>query len=82
AVRVQGRRSSNDGELVRAWALAGLGVAYKSFWDVEADLAAGRLEPALTAFVQPVSLSVVYPSGRHLPRRVRCLVDHLIASFA
>lgn len=81
AVRVQGRRSSNDGELVRAWALAGYGVAYKSFWDVEADLARGRLEPALTACVQPVNLSVVYPSGQHLPRRVRSLIDHLVEGF-
>ncbi len=81
AVRVRGRRSSNDGELVRTWALAGLGVACKSLWDIERDLAAGRLEAVLTRFAQPAALSVVHPAGRHLTRRARCLLDHLVASF-
>ncbi|WP_437815188.1 hypothetical protein [Sorangium sp. So ce1078] len=69
AVRASGRRSSNDGELVRAWALAGPRVAQKSFWDVERDLAAGRLESVLNRFVRAADLSIVYPTGRHLPRR-------------
>ncbi|WP_373047057.1 substrate binding domain-containing protein [Vulgatibacter sp.] len=77
AVRVSGRRSSNDGELVRTWALAGLGVVRKSWWDVAADLAAGRLEPALASFVEPADLYAVFPGGRDLPQRLRCLVDHL-----
>ncbi|XXX78312.1 LysR family transcriptional regulator [Sorangium sp. So ce134] len=81
AVRVRGRRSSSDGELVRAWALAGLGVAQKSFWDVERDLEASRLESVLNRFVRAADLSIVYPAGRHLPRRVRALVDHLVESF-
>ena len=81
AVRVSGRRSSNDGELVRAWALAGLGVAQKSLWDVDRDLEAGRLESVLNRFVLTADLYVVYASGRHLPRRVRCLVDHLVEGF-
>lgn len=80
-VRVRGRRSSNDGELVRAWALAGLGVAQKSLWDVERDLNAFRLESVLTRFVRPADLYVVYPSGRNLPRRTRSLVDHLVDAF-
>lgn len=79
-VRVRGRRSSNDGALVRAWALAGFGVAQKSLWDVEHDLEAGRLESVLNGFVRPADLHVVYP-GRKLPRRVRSLVDHLVDNF-
>ncbi|HYU16583.1 MAG TPA: LysR substrate-binding domain-containing protein, partial [Candidatus Acidoferrum sp.] len=81
AVRVSGRRSSNDGGLVREWAIAGLGVAQKSLWDVQQDLEAGRLESVLDRFVHPAHLYAVHPGGRHLPRRVRCLVDHLAASF-
>lgn len=81
AVRVTGRRSANDGELVRAWALAGLGVAQKSFWDVEHDLAAGRLEAVLGGYVHEADLFAVFPGGRSMPRRVRCLVDHLVAGF-
>ena len=43
SVQVSGNRSADDADLVRRWAVAGLGVAYKSRLDVHADLAAGRL---------------------------------------
>ena len=49
-VNVHGDRSSDDGELVRRWAVAGHGLAYKSRLDVLADIKAGRLETALDAF--------------------------------
>ncbi|WP_321945447.1 LysR family transcriptional regulator [Paraburkholderia sp. J10-1] len=49
-VTVQGNRSSDDGELVRRWAVAGHGLAYKSRLDVLADIKAGRLETALDAY--------------------------------
>ncbi|WP_431822437.1 LysR family transcriptional regulator [Burkholderia sp. F1] len=49
-VSVHGNRSSDDGELVRRWAVAGRGIAYKSRLDVLEDLRAGRLEAALTEF--------------------------------
>lgn len=35
--------ASNDGEVIRAWALGGLGIVERSEWDVAADLRAGRL---------------------------------------
>ena len=43
AVQVHGDRSADDADLVRRWAVAGLGVAYKSRLDVSGDLRAGRL---------------------------------------
>ena len=43
-VPVSGNRSADDAELVRRWAVAGLGIAYKSRLDVAGDLAAGRLQ--------------------------------------
>ncbi|MFD1557505.1 LysR family transcriptional regulator [Paraburkholderia silviterrae] len=49
-VKVHGNRSSDDGELVRRWALAGRGVAYKSRLDVQGDLTAGNLEAMLTEY--------------------------------
>lgn len=42
-VEVRGDRQADDGEVVRRWAVAGLGIAYKSRLDVQADLLAGRL---------------------------------------
>ena len=43
SVQVSGNRSADDADLVRRWAVAGLGVAYKSRLDLHEDLAAGRL---------------------------------------
>jgi len=43
SVQVSGDRSSDDGDAVRRWALAGRGVAYKSALDMVDDLRAGRL---------------------------------------
>lgn len=43
AVQVHGDLSADDADLVRRWAVAGLGVAYKSRLDVSGDLRAGRL---------------------------------------
>jgi DNA-binding transcriptional LysR family regulator len=49
-VTVSGRHTSDDGEVVRRWAVAGQGIAYKSRLDVLADLRAGRLVPALQGY--------------------------------
>ena len=46
-VPVSGNRSADDADLVRRWAVAGLGIAYKSRLDVAGDLAAGRLQALL-----------------------------------
>lgn len=61
-VKVGGNRSSDDGALIHAWAVAGVGIAYKSRLDVHAELASGRLVnlfPHLTGEDWP--LRVVYP---------------------
>lgn len=50
-VPVKGDRVGDDGDLVRRWALAGHGVAYKSRYDVLADLRAGRLVALLPDYV-------------------------------
>lgn len=46
-VMVSGRRNSDDGEIVRRWAVDGQGIAYKSRLDVLDDVRAGRLLPLL-----------------------------------
>ncbi|GEK46728.1 LysR family transcriptional regulator [Halomonas pacifica] len=80
---VRGRRIANDGGLVRDWAVRGLGIARKSEWDIADDLAAGRLVPLLREYEgAPGALQAVYPSGRAPSRRVRYLLDTLVAAFA
>lgn len=83
AIRVGGRLSSNNGEVVHAWALDGLGVVQKSVWDVEGDLAAGRLVPVLEDWRSPdTALHAVSPAARARNPRVRRFVDFLVAELA
>jgi DNA-binding transcriptional LysR family regulator len=52
-VRVDAALVSNDGDVVRGWALAGLGVIVRSEWDVADDLRAGRLTRLLDGYALP-----------------------------
>jgi len=78
AVPVQGRRSTDDGEIAHGWALAGLGVVYKSELDVRASLAQGLLVNLFPDWIgDRLPLHAVMPSQRFMPLRVRALVEHL-----
>ena len=60
-------------------AVAGGGIACLLDFTVAAELRAGRLVEVLRAFrPATVPLSVVYPSRRHLPAKVRTFVDFLV----
>ncbi|MGE7414767.1 LysR family transcriptional regulator [Methylobacterium tarhaniae] len=52
-IRIEPRLASNDGEVVRGWALAGRGIILRSEWDVAADLRAGRLVRLLPDYALP-----------------------------
>lgn len=77
-VKVAGRLECNDGAVLHDWALAGRGLAWRSLWEVEADLAAGRLVTVLEDFAAPMmGIYAVFPQRKHLALRVRLLIDHL-----
>ena len=81
-VKVQGNRRADDGGLVREWAVQGLGIAQKARLDVRADLRAGRLVelmPQWQGLRYP--LHAIVPAQRHLPLRVRRLLDELVQQF-
>jgi DNA-binding transcriptional LysR family regulator len=64
-VRIRPSMSSNDGETVRDWALAGLGIIVRSEWDVAEDLAAGRLQAILPRWSPPAADVVALLHARH-----------------
>lgn len=82
-VRVQRSHQSNDGEVIRKWALAGQGFAYKSLLDIEDDLRAGRLHTVLDDyFRESVPLNLLYRRSRFQPPRIALLVDFLLERCA
>lgn len=77
-VRVRGSLASNDGEVVRDWAVAGHGLILRSWWDVADVVARGDLAIVLDGYRTPeANVYAVYPIPRNLPAKVRLLVDFL-----
>ncbi|VFR45367.1 Transcriptional regulator, LysR family [plant metagenome] len=82
AIAPSGDLRLGDGESMRQMALAGVGVARLARYHVGADLAAGRLVSLLenhdSGAVEDIHAVFVGP-GRHVPARVRVLLDFLAA---
>lgn len=70
-IRIEPELASNDGEVVRAWALAGLGVIIRSEWDVADDLRAGRLVRLLDGYTLPAAPVVALLGGERRARAAR-----------
>jgi DNA-binding transcriptional LysR family regulator len=83
AVRVAGPMHANNGEMLAAAAVEGIGIALEPDFIVGADLAAGRLVRILKDYSPtPTGIYAVYPSRRHLSAKVRAFVDFLAERFA
>ena len=83
SVRVSGGYACDSWEVLRVWAVAGLGIALKSLWDVRRELEDGslvRLLPDYT-FGSDVGIYAVYPHRRFLPAKTRVFIDFLAESF-
>lgn len=82
-VRVSGNLVSDDGDIVRRWALKGLGIAFKSWLDIAADVNAGRLVILCPQWQgEPSPLNLVYASRHSLNPALKKLRDHLAAHCA
>ena len=83
SVRVSGRYACDNWEVLREWALAGLGVALKSTWDVRQHLEDGSLVPLCPGYTfgTDVAIYAVYPHRRFLPAKTRAFIEFLADSF-
>jgi len=73
----------SDGQVLHDWCLAGYGIAWRSTWEVESEIAAGRLVAVLEHFAAPPNgIYVVFPQRKHLPLRVRLWIDFLKHQYA
>ena len=79
---VRGPLSSNSGELVRDWCLAGHGIMLRSLWDVAPLLERGDLVRVLDVWSMPDAyVHWIAPYRAQVPRRIRLLVDFLAERF-
>ncbi len=81
-LRPTGPVDCSDGQVLHDWCLRGLGLAWRSTWEVEADVASGRLRVVLADFAAPPSgIYAVFPQRKHLPLRVRLWIDFIKHSY-
>lgn len=77
-IDVRGDRISDDGDIVRRWALAGVGIACKSALDVADDLIAGRLVPLCPTWRgESTPLNLICADRRQLTTTIRELRQFL-----
>ncbi|MET0382905.1 MAG: LysR family transcriptional regulator [Burkholderiaceae bacterium] len=81
-LRLTGRLACTDGQVLHDWCVAGLGIAWRSTWEVRDDLEAGRLVSVLDEFAAPANgIFAVFAHARHLALRVRLWIDFLKHSY-
>ncbi len=83
-VRVGGTLDCNDGELLHRWVSEGLGLGWRSTWEIQqAAGARGELETVLDEFALPdYDILAVYPQQRYVPAKVRYFIDYLKEIYA
>lgn len=75
---VSGDRFSDDADVVRLWAVAGAGIAYKSWLDVAGDVQAGRLKVLLPELeCERAPLNMLCAHRAQLSKPVNLLRDML-----
>ncbi len=81
-LQVKGRVESNDGQILRAAALDGLGILVQPTYIVYDDMVAGRLVPVLDDWDLPrLTVNLAYPSRKHLSAKVRTFIDFMAEHF-
>lgn len=82
-VRVSGSMDCTDASALTAWARAGQGLAWRSLWEVGADLRRGSLVEVLAEYAAPENgIYAVFAQRKHLPVRVRTWIDFLRSSYS
>jgi DNA-binding transcriptional LysR family regulator len=82
-IKANGNLDCNDGELLHRWSSEGIGLAWRSTWEIQAQLQAGQLITVLDEFALPdYDITAVYMQQRHLPAKVRFFIDALKAVYA
>ena len=82
-LRPSGPLNCSDGQVLHDWCLQGLGIAWRSTWEVEAEVADGRLRVLLQDFAAPPNgIYAVFPQRKHLPLRVRLWIDFIKHTYS
>jgi DNA-binding transcriptional LysR family regulator len=77
-LKPSGPLDCTDGQVLHDWCLGGWGIAWRSTWEVEAEIAAGLLAPVLEEFAAPPNgIYAVFTERKHMALRLRLWIDFL-----
>ena len=77
-LKPSGPLDCSDGQVLHDWCLGGWGIAWRSTWEVEAEIAAGLLVPVLEEFAAPPNgIYAVFTERKHMALRLRLWIDFL-----
>jgi DNA-binding transcriptional LysR family regulator len=80
--QIRSRFTANNGEISRDAAISGLGLAVLPLFMVAEALRTGKLINATPHIeLDPIPIYAVYPPTRHLPKKVRMVIDHLCGAL-
>ena len=81
-VKVRSGLQANDGQILRAAALDGLGILVQTSSLIYDDVEAGHLIPLLDEWDLPkLSINIAYRTRKHLPAKVRVFIDFMVENF-
>ena len=74
---------TNSSEVVREAVVSGMGIGFRSTWDIGSELKRGLLKRVLPAYSgsSDVAIYAVYSGRRLVPVKVRAFVDYLVGIF-
>ena len=81
SVRIGGPFRTNNGDALRAAAVAGLGLLYTPTFIVGDDIREGRLRTVMDEYAWETGIYGVYPHNKHVSAKVRAFVDFLAGRF-
>jgi DNA-binding transcriptional LysR family regulator len=78
AISIKSILCSNNGQILKAGAIQGLGITLLPTFIISDELRRGELTPVLPTYRPPdIALSVIYPVNRHLSAKVHLFVEFL-----
>lgn len=81
-LHVKGLLESNDGQVLRAAALDGLGIVVQPKYILYDDLVAGRLVSVLDEWDLPrLTINIAFQSRRNMSAKLRTFIDFLVEHF-
>ena len=82
SVKIQPVMETNDGQIVRAAALAGAGILVQPKYIIYDDLVSGRLLPVLDDWDLPrLTINLAFQDRRYMPAKTRLFIDFLLEHF-